>query len=54
MKTFKRFLRGVVSIAITGTVAHYTQDPKYIAFTPLINAMGKYLRDEFGLQNVPF
>lgn len=50
---FKRFLRGAVSLLITGTVAYSAEKPYLLALTPVINALGKWLRERFGVKNTP-
>ena len=50
----KRFGRVTVSVILAGIPAFFAKDPKYILLAPIINAVGKWLRTQFGLKNVPF
>ena len=50
----KRFGRCVVGVILAGVPAYFAKDPKYILLAPLINALGKWLRAQFGLKNIPF
>jgi hypothetical protein len=49
----KRFGRAMVSIILSGIVAKYAKNPLYIALAPVLQALGKYLRDKWGLKNIP-
>ena len=42
-----RFLRVAVSVIIAGLVAKYANDPYYLALSPIISAVAKYLRDKY-------
>ena len=50
---FKRFGRGVLSLLISGALAYGTEKPYLIAMTPVFNALGKWLRNKFGLKYTP-
>jgi len=53
-RAFIRLLRGIVSIGIAGTIATFQNQPYWIVLTPVINAVGKYLRDKLGINYIPF
>jgi len=50
----KRFGRVAVGIILAGIPAYFAKDPRYILLTPVINAVGKWLRAQFGIKNIPF
>ncbi len=50
----KRALRVGVATAIGVVFSHFTGDPKYMLLTPLIAALGKWLRKVFSLPKIPF
>ena len=50
----KRALRVGVATAIGVVFSHFTKDPRYILLTPVISALGKWLRKVFDLPNIPF
>jgi len=50
----KRLGRGVFSLVISGVTAYFTGNPYYLAATPAINAIGKWLRTKFNLTYIPF
>jgi len=54
LSALKRFGRVMVSVILAGIPAYFAKDPKYILLAPIINAVGKWLRTQFGLKNVPF
>jgi len=54
LSALKRFGRVLVGIVIAGVPAYFSKDPKYILLAPVINAIGKWLREQLGLKNVPF
>jgi hypothetical protein len=43
---FKRFLRSGLATAVPFLIAGYLGQPKYQALTPLLMALGKFLRDK--------
>lgn len=53
LSMLKRFARASLSILIAGWVAHMQQDPKWLVLAPIIQAAAKYIRQKFGLTNVP-
>jgi len=50
----KRLGRGIFSLVISGATAFLTGKPYLIAATPIINALGKWLRQKFNLTTIPF
>jgi len=54
LRALKRFGRATVSIILAGIPAYFGKDPKYLALAPLLQAIGKWLRDKIGLKYVPF
>lgn len=58
MKSFlsalKRFGRVALGVVLAGIPAYFAKDPRYILLAPVINAVGKWLRAQFGLRNIPF
>ncbi len=53
-RALKRLGRGIVALVISAIISFFTEDPKYIALIPVINGVGKYLRDKVGIVKVPF
>lgn len=53
-KVFKRLGRAVVSLLFAGTVVYCTKDPKYIVLAPILQALGKLLREKTDIPVVPF
>lgn len=52
-RAIKRFGRAALALLITGAVATATEDPKWLLFAPLIQAVAKYLRERLGLKYLP-
>lgn len=52
-RAIKRFSRIGLALLITGILANVKQDPKWLIFAPVINAVAKYLRDRFNLKYLP-
>lgn len=50
----KRALRVGVSTGVGVIFSHFTQDPRYMLLTPLLSALGKWLRKVFSLPVIPF
>jgi hypothetical protein len=52
----KRLIRGIVALAVTWGINELTgiNDPKILALIPIINALGKYLRETYNLDWLPF
>ena len=49
----KRFGRAAVSIILTGALAIYAKDPRFLVLAPVIQAGAKWLRNKFKLRNIP-
>lgn len=54
LSALKRFGRVAVSVILAGIPAYFGKNPMYLALAPLISAVGKWLRTQLGLKNVPF
>jgi len=54
LSALKRFGRVGIGIILAGIPAYFAKDPRYILLAPVINAVGKWLRSQFGLKNIPF
>ena len=54
LSALKRALRVGVAAAIGSALSHFTGDPRYILLTPVISAVGKWLRKVFDLPKIPF
>lgn len=54
IRSLKRFGRAAVSIFVAGLIAITQEDPKWIAFAPLLQFVGKYLRAKWGIKYIPF
>jgi len=54
VRALKRFGRASVSIILAGIPVYFSKDPKYIVLAPVIQAVGKWLREQIGLKFVPF
>jgi len=52
-KAATRLGRGIFSLIIGVATAYLTEQPAMIAMAPALNSFGKWLRDKFGLQNIP-
>lgn len=53
-RSMKRFGRALTSIIIGGAAVYAAQDPKLIVLAPVVQAIGKWLRDKLGLRYIPF
>ena len=53
-RVLKRLGRATVSILLAGIPVYFAKDPKYIALAPVIQAVGKWLRESLGLKFIPF
>jgi len=53
MTALKRFGRALVSIGIAGGIAYLQNDPKMLVFAPVLQAIGKWLREKYGLNYIP-
>jgi len=50
----KRAGRVGVATAIGSVFSYFLKDPRYILLTPIISALGKWLRKVLSLPNIPF
>ena len=50
----KRLGRGIFGLILSGLTFLVTKNPASIAFAPIVNALGKWLRARFNIPNVPF
>ena len=53
-RTLIRFARNTLALLATGAIAYYKNDPRFLVFAPLVNAVAKYLRDKYGLKHLIF
>jgi hypothetical protein len=44
----------LLSVAIAGAVATLKDNPFYLGIAPVLQALGKYLRETWKLKNIPF
>jgi len=49
----KRFGRSAMSIFLTGALAWFANDVRFLVLAPVIQAGAKWLRNKFGLKNIP-
>jgi len=49
-----RLGRSLLSVAIAGAVATLKDNPFYLGIAPVLQALGKYLRETWKLKNIPF
>lgn len=54
LRALKRFGRAAVAIFLAGIPAYFGDDPKYLLLAPLLQAVGKWLREKLDLRYVPF
>ena len=54
LSVIKRFGRVAVAVVIAGLPAYFGDNPLYMTLTPVINALGKFLRSTLGLKYIPF
>lgn len=52
--TTKRIGRASLALLLAGTVAHVTGEPAWLGLGPVLQGAGKWLRECFGLKNLPF
>ena len=50
----KRLGRGIFGLIISGVAWFITNNPASMVISPIINALGKFLRAKFRIPNVPF
>jgi len=48
-----RLGRGLFSLGISVGLGYLTQQPALIVLSPVLNALAKWLRDTFNLNNIP-
>lgn len=53
-RSMKRLGRALVSVGVLGGAAYLQKDPKLLVWAPVLQAVGKFLRDKFGLKYIPF
>jgi len=53
-RTLIRFARNALALLATGAIAYYKDDPRYLVFAPLVNAVAKYLREKYGVKYLIF
>lgn len=53
-KVFKRLGRAALSLLLAGAVVYCKKDPKYIVLAPVIQALGKWLRENIKGTPIPF
>lgn len=53
LAALKRLGRGIVSLGISVGVGYLTKNPFFVALTPVLNMLAKWLRDKYHLQNIP-
>lgn len=52
-RVLKRFGRASISILLAGIPAYFQNDPRYLILAPVIQAVGKWVREALGLKNIP-
>ncbi len=50
---FVRGLRVTVGLVVGVGVAYFTQQPEWIALSPVISAIGKFVREKFKIDWLP-
>lgn len=53
IRVLKRFGRATLALLIAGAIAAATKDPKWIIFAPVLQALGKFLRERLDIPNIP-
>lgn len=53
-KVAVRFGRSAVSVVAAGVAANYGNSPWWLLLSPALQAFGKFLREQWGVKNVPF
>lgn len=53
ISALKRLGRGIAALALSVGAGYLTGKPYLVALTPVINAVAKWLRTKFSLQNIP-
>lgn len=49
----KRFVRSLISTAIATGIAILQEDPRYAVLIPILQTVGKYLREKYGWSWIP-
>lgn len=52
-RIIKRFGRATLALLIAGAIAAATKDPKWLIFAPVLQALGKFLREKLDIPNIP-
>lgn len=53
-RVLKRIGRAVISLLFAGVVVYCTKDPKYFFLAPVVQGLGKMLREKTTIPMVPF
>jgi len=53
-RVVKRVARAAASILVAGVPAYLAEDPTYLVLAPVLQGVGKWLREKLGLKFVPF
>ncbi|KKM89903.1 hypothetical protein LCGC14_1244030 [marine sediment metagenome] len=53
-KALKRLGRGIFGLLISGIVWFISNNPASLALAPIVNMIGKYIREKLAVPNVPF
>ncbi len=51
---FKRIGRAIVAVLIEEVIRHITGSPLAITIIPVLQGLGKFLREKKGAENIPF
>lgn len=49
-----RFVRSAITAVIAGLVSKYQNDPRYLLVAPVLQTVGKYIREKYPNATVPF
>lgn len=52
-RTLKRLGRATLALLIAGAIAAVTKNPKWLIFAPVLQALGKFLREKLDIPNIP-
>ena len=53
-KALKRLGRGIFGLVISGLIWFISNNPASLALAPIVNMIGKYIREKLAVPNVPF
>ena len=53
LRILKRIGRATVSVILAGIPAYFSGNPMYLALAPVIQGIGKWLREKLNLTHVP-